>query len=54
MPGNLFVVGEDAYGKPSIDWIGDRELKLSYSPGLDIRVIEDGRSGVTVIVDDGR
>jgi hypothetical protein len=53
-PGNLFVVGEDAYGRPSIDWIGDRELKLSYSPGLDIRVIEDGRRGVTVTIDDGR
>ena len=53
-PGNLFVVDENAYGRPSIDWTGDRALKLSYSPGLDIRVIEDGRRGVTVTVDDGR
>ena len=52
--GNLFVVGEDALGRPSIDWVGDRELALSYSPSLDIRVFDDTAHGVTVTVDDGR
>ena len=50
--GNLFVVGEDAYGKPSITWIDDHELKLSYLSGLDIQVFTDARNGVKITVDD--
>ena len=52
--GNLFVVGEDAFGRPSVDWIDDHELKLSYSPGLDIRVLDDAPHGVTITADHGQ
>ncbi len=52
--GNLFVVGENAFDRPSVDWVSDRELKLSYSPNLDIQIFEDVRDGVKVTLLDGR
>lgn len=52
--GNLFVVRGDAFVRPSVDWISDHELKLSYSPSLDIRVLDDARNGVRITVADGR
>ena len=48
------MVGDDALGRPSVDWISDRELNLSYSPSLDIRVLDNVRDGVTITVVDGR
>ena len=51
-PGNLFVIGENAVGRPSVDWIDDRKLKLSYSSSLDIRIVAAAPHGVTITVND--
>ena len=51
-PGNLFIVSEDAFGMPSVDWVGDRELELLYSPGLDVRVFTESEHDVRITVEE--